>query len=303
MSRLFPGLKVLSSMRLRIGLLYLALSVVNIVILTAMIFENQLDMLRLNFRLQSDRIAGTVLTRLEELDPSRIDDLNTLDRVLNENHIISYVIFTERGDKLFEKAKEASVLPATGQIEEPVRRSVLQLRPTALIRQRYTIELNESDYSAQYTMSLPGGRFEQPGYIHAIMRIADFEARYRLLYRQAALAAGLVFLAHLIFALIAIRIFFRRIGLLAHASEHLAEGNLAARASWTMNRMDEVDLLGTTFNHMAQKIQSTVDALSGLNTEIQNELTIGKEVQEQFLPDAKSLAKWNAAAISRPLRE
>ncbi|HNN59828.1 MAG TPA: hypothetical protein PKK45_13505, partial [Leptospiraceae bacterium] len=86
MSRLFPGLKVLSSMRLRIGLLYLALSVVNIVILTAMIFENQLDMLRLNFRLQSDRIAGTVLTRLEELDPSRIDDLNTLDRVLNENH-------------------------------------------------------------------------------------------------------------------------------------------------------------------------------------------------------------------------
>lgn len=303
MSRLFPGLKVLSSMRLRIGLLYLALSVVNIVILTAMIFENQLDMLRLNFRLQSDRIAGTVLTRLEELDPSRIDDLNTLDRVLNENHIISYVIFTERGDKLFEKAKEASVLPATGQVEEPVRRSVLQLRPTALIRQRYTIELNESDYSAQYTMSLPGGRFEQPGYIHAIMRIADFEARYRLLYRQAALAAGLVFLAHLIFALIAIRIFFRRIGLLAHASEHLAEGNLAARASWTMNRMDEVDLLGTTFNHMAQKIQSTVDALSGLNTEIQNELTIGKEVQEQFLPDAKSLAKWNAAAISRPLRE
>ncbi len=290
-------------MRIRIGFLYLALAVLNIIVLSAMIFENQLDMLRLNFRLQSDRIAGIVLSTAEELDPSRIDDLNALDRILSENHVVDYTIFNDRGEKLFARGPSGSALRADGMVDESVRRATLNLRATSLIRQRYSVELNENDYTAHYVMALPSAKFERPAYLTAVLRVADFEERYRQLYRQAAAAAGLVFLAHALFAFVVVRIFFRRIGILANASEHLAEGNLSSRASWNMNAMDEVDLLGSTFNHMASRIESTFNAVTTLNAEIQNELAIGKEVQEKFLPDEDALAEWKAAAFSRPLRE
>lgn len=307
MSRLFPGLKASHSMRTRIGLLYLALSIVNIVVLTAMIFENQLDMLRMNFRLQSDKLAGITLAQLEGMDAGKIDELNRIDKLLSDNHVISFTIFQTNGKLLFErKESDKSVLPASGVVSDHIRRKTLQLRDdSTLIQLRYTLDLDEHDYSATYVMPLPASHFEgdQKVFLRAVMRIADFESRFKRLYVQAGFAAGLVFLVHLVFALIVGQIFFRRIGILASTSLELGTGNLDARAQWSMRNHDEIDLLGSTFNTMAVEIQSTVTKITSLNQDMQNELSIGKEVQEKFLPDLTKLKHWNAASYYKPLRE
>lgn len=294
-------------MRTRIGLLYLALSIINIVILTAMIFENQLDMLRMNFRLQSDKLAGTTLIQLEGMDAGKITELNRIEKLLADNHVISFIIFQADGSLLFErKADATSVLPASGTVSDHIKRKTMQLRDdSTLIQLRYTLDLDEHDYSATYVMPLPSSHFEsdQRVYLRAVMRIADFESRYRRLYVQAGIAASLVFLVHLIFALLVGRIFFRRIGILASASQHLAAGDLDARALWSMRNQDEIDLLGSTFNNMAEEIQAKVTTVTKLNEEMQNELSIGKEVQDKFLPDLSKLRHWSAAAYYQPLRE
>lgn len=307
MSSLFPGLRITRSIRFRVGVLYFVLAVLNVLILTSMIFENQLDMLRLNFRLQADRLAVTVLPRLQRLDAGTQDGLGAMDRLLMENHILRYQIFDDAGDLAFERASGAtSVLRKEGKVDPAVLRRTYELREErGSAREEYSLDLSDEDYSAHYVIPLSGSVLlsERPVYISAVMRVTDFEARYRQLFIQSGIAAGVVFLAHVLFALLVARFFFRRIGLLATASEQLAAGDLSARAGWDVRGRDELDLLGDTFNQMASRVEGTIRTISSLNQAIQNELTIGKEVQEKFLPDAEKLAEWKAAVYFRPLRE
>lgn len=304
---MFPGLRMTRSIRFRVGVLYFMLAVLNVLILTSMIFENQLDMLRLNFRLQADRLAVTVLPRLGRMDAGTREGLRAMDRLLVENHILHYQIFDDAGDLAFERAPGASsVLPKEGKVDPAILRKTFELREErGSAREEYSLDLNDEDYSAQYVIPLSASVLlsERPVYIAAVMRVTDFEARYRQLFIQSGIAAGIVFLAHVIFALLVARFFFRRIGLLANASEQLAAGDLSARAGWDVRGRDELDLLGDTFNQMASQVEGTIRTISNLNHAIQNELTIGKEVQEKFLPDAEKLVEWKAAVYFRPLRE
>jgi len=283
------------------------LTVLNVILLTSMIFENQLDMLRLNFRLQADRLAVTVLPRLQRLDAGTLEGLGALDRLLLENHILSYQIFDDAGDIAFNRSPGApAVLRAEGKIDSGILRKTYELRSErGSTREDYSLDLRDEDYSAHYVIPLTSSMLlsQKPVYISAIMKVTDFEARYRQLFIQSGIAAGIVFFAHVLFALLAARFFFRRIGYLAAASERLAAGDLTARAGWDVRGRDELDLLGGTFNQMADRVESTIRTISGLNAEIQNELAIGKEVQEKFLPDAAKLAEWNASVYYRPLRE
>lgn len=283
------------------------LTVLNVILLTSMIFENQLDMLRLNFRLQSDRLAVTVLPKLQKLDAGTLEGLGAMDRLLLENHILSYQIFDDAGDIAFVRAEKApAVLRAEGKIDSAVLRKTYELRAErGSTREEYSLDLHDEDYSAHYVIPLSSTVLlsQKPVYMAAVMKVTDFEARYRQLFIQSGIAAGVVFFAHVLFALLVARFFFRRIGYLAAASERLAAGDLSARAGWDVRGRDELDLLGGTFNQMADRVEGTIRTISGLNAEIQNELAIGKEVQEKFLPDAAKLAEWNAAVYYRPLRE
>ncbi|MCC5813710.1 MAG: SpoIIE family protein phosphatase, partial [Leptospira sp.] len=96
---------------------------------------------------------------------------------------------------------------------------------------------------------------------------------------------------------------FNRLNILKKASDLMSAGNLNTRAGWKRRRYDELDILGDSFNHMASSIQEKMDTISRLNFEINQELKIGKEVQELFLPNLKDLQKFNIGKVFLPLRE
>jgi len=91
---LFKSKKVSSSLRLQIGLLYLLLSIINIIYFSVMIFENQMDLLIENFKFQSESTAKQIseeLVNINVFDNSESDKEN-LNAVLKSNGIFNFFL-------------------------------------------------------------------------------------------------------------------------------------------------------------------------------------------------------------------
>ena len=113
-------------------------------------------------------------------------------------------------------------------------------------------------------------------FLLAHLNINTIQDRLRSIYYQVAGAVlwGVIF--HILFAVFVFRLIFRRIAILKTASNEMAEGELSARAEWKKDvkkGYDELDVLGLSFNSMAENIQNKVETISLLNQQIQEELT------------------------------
>ncbi len=171
-----------------------------------------------------------------------------------------------------------------------------------MFKARYNLELNESDFTVDFLLPVKFTNRSE-NYLSASFNISSIQDRLKQLYIQVGYAViwGIVF--HVIFAILVYRAIFRRVGLLENASKKMESGELDARVTWDFKSNDELDSLGKSFNNMAEEIQSKVTTITRLNDEINQELQIGKEVQELFLPSPKKYKKFKIGKIYRPMRE
>lgn len=273
-----------------------------------MILENQTDLLLVNFKYQSEDLAKTVLDQLGEIKISRKKDENykLLENTLKHYELSSFDIFDIQGNlwHRYSQAKEnASQIPK--KVSEKVLRKGKDItNRSALFRLRYITELNEEDFSLDILLPLASKGIES--FLLARLNIRTIQDRLDSIYYQVAGAVlwGIIF--HVLFAIFVFRLIFRRIEILKLASNEMAEGELSARAEWKKDPKkgyDELDILGLSFNSMAESIQNKVETISLLNQQIQEELTIGKEVQELFLSSDKIIKHLKPALFYRPLRE
>jgi len=286
------------SLLFQTGLVYAILGLLNVTFVSIMIFENQTDLLLENFQNKSDAAARSILANTGQIILGRQspEAYARLDAILAKSKIDSYLVFDTSGAIWHEKGTRTATVP------EEWRRKALEIGSSSTeFHERYHLNLS-SDFKAE--LFIPFSTEEKSDvYLRTVFSLSDIEQKLRELYYQAALAAAWVLAFHVLFAIFAIRLLFGRIRTLTARSELLATGDLSARADWTMNRKDELDLLGSTFNVMADRIQETVTKITHLNDEIQNELEIGKEVQEKILPDAQILKEMKAHVFYKPLRE
>ncbi len=289
------------SLRWQIGLLYTLLAVLNIIFFSVMIFENQSDLLLVNFRYQSESLVNSVISGLEGLELSKDEDANYVgfQKAMQLNNITAFVLFDADG-VVWHQYPEAD---RKGSINGELKSKAVQLGSSASVfKTKYLISFNEQDYSVNFTLPLHA-KNNMTIYMNTSLSMAAIRERLNRLYYQMGIAVvyGIVF--HLLFALFLFRVIFTRVGLLKEASNRMAGGELGARAVWEQRGNDELDELGSAFNFMAGKIEDTVATISKLNEEIQSELRIGKEVQELFLPPLTKLKQINASIYYRPLRE
>jgi len=295
-------------MRVQIGLLYTLLALINIVFFSVMIFENQTDLLIVNFKFHSENLVKTIATDLEKLKISRQKDaaFNEFNSTLGLNNVKEYLIFDNNGAIWHKVPENSKAIPENkkkpGFVEPEIKRKTLELGTnTSLFRTSYYRELNEDDFSV--ILILPVMGFEGKDlYLYTEISIRAIKKRLNELYFQIGLSVvwGIIF--HILFGIFVYRIIFQRVGKLKDASNLMATGDLKARAQWKYVRSDELDDLGSAFNMMAGKIEETVGTITRLNEEIQQELEIGKEVQELFLPQ-DALFEDRLSMYYRPLRE
>ena len=303
------------SLSVQIGMLYILLALINITFFSVVILENQTDLLLVNFKYQAESIVKTVLDDdLQEIEfsPNREDlSYRTLVNSLKSYEVQSFRVFTSEGDLWYAYTPAADAganKNATDggpqKIDETLRRKTVEFTTEeSLFRSRYVIDLNEDDFSLDFLMPLKSKTADRV-FLNASLSVNTIRERLNYLYYQVALAVvwGVIF--HVAFALFVYRVIFRRVGFLKAASLGMAGGALDTRADWKRKKSpDELDELGDAFNSMAGNIQHQVQTITKLNDQIQNELEIGKEVQELFLGDQSMIKEFRPALYYRPLRE
>ncbi|MEQ9365176.1 MAG: HAMP domain-containing protein, partial [Leptospirales bacterium] len=259
----------------RIGVFYTLLAVINIIFFSIMIFENQTDLLQNNFRYHSESIVRTVLGDLQELTIRRAADenLEELKRSLAHVDIRSFLIFDRAGELWHSPgAENADQDPGATAVDSALRARADELANQELVfRARYTLVLNEDDFSVDLLLPLRGlgERGPEKIFLSAVLSVRDMQERLNALYYQVAVAVlwGVVF--HVLFAIFVYRLIFRRLNVLKEASLRMAGGDLEARAQFPRQGGDELDDLGDSFNTMAAGIQDKVETISDQITTIQ----------------------------------
>ena len=324
------------SIRVRIGLLYVVLALLNITFFSLSTFQNQTDLLVDKFFLRSEKLVSGIRGRLSEVQigPEQDQNFDFLRSVLEESktslttressieegfiifnksgsiiHRVGDVIFGELGSdgKLhrvwLEKAlgimdRNKNHPKNSKEIERAAGDSsnLLYMRP-------YHIELNTKDFRTTFILPLQTLDAEEKYYLKTELSLDEIQDRLYSLYWRIALGVSWGVVFHLLFAIFIVRLFIRRIDKLTVASERMEQGDLNARVEWDFRQKDEIDVMGLTFNRMAEKIESTVKEISHLNLINEKELRLGKKVQENFLSPPEIIERFKPTIYYQPLRE
>ena len=290
------------SLRIRIGILYTLLALINIIFFSVMIFENQNDLLLANFKYQTESIVKDFQAEIRDLkiSPAEDDNFRRLAGSLSAHELAYFIVFDEQG-QIWHRRPDGP--PAPDNVNEETLQRSREIQHEELLYSRYSLELNEEDFSVQLLMPLAttGG---QAAFLQLSMSIATIKDRLFQIYLQIGLAVvwGIIF--HVLFAIFVFQVIFRRVTILRQASDRMSGGELEARAEWKRSGSDdELDELGDAFNTMAGSIEDQVNTITRLNSEIQEELKIGKDVQEIFLSEIDMFADFKLTLFYRPLRE
>lgn len=269
-----------------------------------MIFENQSDLLLKNFQFQSENLANTILADIQTIGLSgeRDESFEVFRKTLKLYEINRFSIFTDDGKTILSEPESG---PGKKEITDAVLKKTKEVssdKEGNLFKARYSLDLNESDFTVDFLLPIRLSDNKEV-FLFTHFNISSIQDRLKQLYIQVGYAVlwGIVF--HIIFAILVYRAIFKRVGSLEIASKDMATGNLQSRVTWDFKSNDELDSLGKSFNLMAEEIQNKVTTITRLNEEINQELQIGKEVQELFLPSVKKYKKFNIGKLYRPMRE
>lgn len=269
-----------------------------------MIFENQSDLLLKNFQFQSENLANTILADIQTIGLSgeRDESFEVFRKTLKLYEINKFTIFDVDGKNVLSEPESG---PDVKEITEAVLKKTKEVssdKEGNLFKARYSLDLNESDFTVDFLLPIRLSNNKEV-FLFTHFNISSIQDRLKQLYIQVGYAVlwGIVF--HIIFAILVYRAIFKRVGSLEIASKDMATGNLQSRVKWDFKSNDELDSLGKSFNLMAEEIQNKVTTITRLNEEINQELQIGKEVQELFLPSVKKYKKFNIGKLYRPMRE
>lgn len=293
------------SLRVQIGLLYSLLAFVNIVFFSVMIFENQSDLLVNSFQLQSENLANRLLIELQQLK-LKGEELRSESKLIERLKLYdvnALRVLDASGNTI---VRSPNTYPESDfYIKSTVEELQTELGISAektIFQSRYRLELNEENFSI--LLSLPFVDTEKQEYIlQLVIYLSGIQDRLNQIYLFMAIATSWGVIFHILFAIFVYKVIFRRLEILRSTSEKLYSGDLAARALWNYKRNDELDGLGITFNSMADRIEDTVNTVTRLNYEINQEMSIGKEVQGIFLPKLEEFSKFSIGTCYLPLRK
>ncbi|MCB1179834.1 MAG: SpoIIE family protein phosphatase [Leptospiraceae bacterium] len=305
MTKVIEKIQASRSLRVQIGILYSLLALFNILFFSAMIFENQTELLVKIFNYQSVNFVISVMDDLKDKVITREKDekIKKFSDSLLFHDINNYIIFDK--DKKIIHSNEPE--KENQDVGEDIFEKSKEIADTkSIFTSKYKLELNKDDFTINIWIPMKGVDLEQKDetfFLYTHLSIKSIEERLNKLYFQIGVAFLWGMITHILFGLYINRVIFKRVNLLKDATDKMAGGDLKSRADWKFTKNDELDVLGTAFNGMAAKIEETIETISRLNEEINNELKIGREVQELFLPKNKKFKDFKMATFYRPMRE
>jgi diguanylate cyclase (GGDEF)-like protein len=255
--------KISQSISFKILFFYTLLSLVTISFVISIIFENQVDLISKNIKLESEIQLGKLISSMKkftyELQKGKLFDTKTDKETLNQitkfigPHFDDFLIFTEKG--VITNKSNAVMVPPKTFIEDGLR----SITAKTFSGNDYYLRIDEEKKMIYCYISL--NEFHLGNSILLLQKdISSLSKSLTNLYRQAIYVIIVVLLFHLIFAVILFRYIIHPINLLNNGAKKFSEGNLGARI--IINRKDEFNTLAETFNRMAGSIDEKMKTLS-----------------------------------------
>ena len=291
--------------------LYLLLAFINICFFSLMIYENQTDLLISNFKQQSKNVASEINESLknyksiQRANNFRVKDYEQLPQILELYDIQTIKVFEDEGDVIYSYPIEKKKGEKISEDMIDIGNGLSIERDTSVFYLPYSAKLNEKDFSINVFIPIQDTNTKKH-ILYTALSIKTIKDRLNFIYYQIAIAliGGIIF--HVLFAIFVLRIFFVRLNRMDKAVSLIEMGNLDTRIKidgTPKGGLDELDVLGLSFNNMAAGIQEKIETISKLNEQIRKELVLGRQVQESLLSSAEQLAELKPQVYYKAFRE
>jgi diguanylate cyclase (GGDEF)-like protein len=255
--------KILQSIGFKILFFYALFSLVTISFVISIIFENQVDLISKNIKLESEiqlgKLIGSMKKFTYELQNGKLFDIKTEKETLNQitkfigPHFDGYLIFTEKG--VITHRTNNVIVPPKTFIEDGLR----SITAKTFSGNDYYLRIDEEKKMIYCYISL--NEFHLGNSILLLQKdISSLSESLTNLYHQVIYVIIVVLLLHTLLAVIFFRYIIHPITLLNNGAKKFSEGNLSTRI--IINRKDEFNTLAETFNRMAGSIDDKMKTLS-----------------------------------------
>jgi diguanylate cyclase (GGDEF)-like protein len=255
--------KISQSIAFKILFFYTLLSIITISFVISIVFENQVDLISKNIKLESEMQLAKLISSMKkftyESQKGKLFDIRTDKETLSQiikfigPHFDDYMIFTEKG-VITHKSKTIIVPPKTF-VDDGLR----SITAKTFSGNDYYLRIDEEKKMIYCYISL--NEFHLGNSILFLQKdISSINKSLTNLYHQAIYIIIVVLLFHIIFAIILFRYIINPINLLNNGAKKFSEGNLGTRI--IINRKDEFNTLAETFNRMAESIDEKMKTLS-----------------------------------------
>lgn len=255
--------KIFQSIGFKILFFYTLLSLVNISFVISIIFENQVDLISKNIKLESERQLSKLISSMKkftnETQKGKLFEIKNYKETLNQvikfigPHFGGYLIFTDKNTIIYKSSP--GIEPPKTFGEDGLR----SITAKAFSGDEYFLRIDEE--KKMIYCYIPLNEFRLGNSVLLLQKdIGSLNMSLKNLYRQAVYVISVVLIFHVIFAVILFRYIIQPINLLNTGAKRLSEGNLGARIP--IERDDEFGSLAETFNRMAGSIDNKMKTLS-----------------------------------------
>ncbi|MBN2442638.1 MAG: SpoIIE family protein phosphatase [Spirochaetales bacterium] len=295
----------MKSLGVKLGILYIFLSIINVSFFTILIHENQIDLITKVKKYETIELATDITSEINlTIQEINLNSQESKNKAVIEYKIIdkcnsiltksNYILFTIEGEVIYEFAHDAF----------PFNKSYLWEAQNAITRK----EFSNKPYTASF-FSDKEIHFYVPLAIENMstiillfqLDISDIHDKLETVYRMIFIFILFIILFHILFGIILHRIVVFPINILAKKSGEISKGLYQTRVD--LNRVDEFGTLTDAFNQMAQSIQDKIEYLDTMNERMKLELQMAGEVQKSIYPQLRKTKYFDIAIYHKPLRE
>jgi len=270
-----------------------------------MIYENQIDLItensKLNINKRTDDFISSLKKLSAEMGNKKIFKLSNPDEVIKEVAGMiqtsltgddSLIIFNEAGTVLYKSQPSAMIT------KNDIANGITAKTNLDYTDRRYYSAIDEKNFVISfyipYDLYLVGDSI-----ILMKMEIREFQTRLKELYFMIFAVLGLLAAFHIAVGILFQRMFIRPIKMLHEKSLEITNGNLDARAG--LKRDDEIGELGTAFNSMADSIQEKILTLQRQHDIMEFEMKVASGVQQMIYPVIQNDSQCNYSVYHKSL--
>lgn len=288
----------MTKISMKLGVIYIFLVFLNITFFTVMVFENQVDLIIDNAKFRTveitDKITSSIDSMNDAISASNYSIENLMKRIAGivMTSADNCIIYSEKSE-IFFSHPHLEILP-DGYIKNALNAS----SANNFNGKKYTSEVSREEiaYFIPFYSDITGDAT-----ISFTMSLKQIDDKMFSLYKQAAVVVLILIILHAVIGYILNIIIVRPLMALKKKTDEFSKGNFNTRVKVKGN--DELALVASTFNSMAESVEQFIKRLKNQNDIINMELEVAAQVQQGIYPIIKSNEHFDAAVHNEALEK